>query len=467
MVRSFRCFAFCLFVLSIPYSIKAQSHVSRIGYVTQLGQPASFLLNQQQVITTPSTTLVSHMTNPPTEEDFSINRISVGGRVMVSGVEDKQTHVITARRIELVEGGSLSHLSGEGIEDRAPGLTKDGTGWRGKVYADGYEISVDPKTKIQLPQGTAAPNTLNPSLWIVYQAERQRDGSLLASQLRFVTDENMADEQKFRAANDFKIELPDYAKQQPGKVHFFLQTYHILPDRRLQDAVNTFGQKLVPKWQRELPDSDPAKIHFRFFILDKSKGLNRTLSNDTGTVLIPSQVLTKLENEAQLASLLSADIAGAINSDTYRSRSHKHAQEAIDIGLMAVPYGFAGQMANGAAFSAYYWTPLIEHEYRVGLRYVIAAGYDPREASIALQRLTAKYSDLTAGKPLPPLANYVDAELGFDYMGMDFPALRKGETEYASLVKITFAADPKLKKEGKTRLADDDESLVPSYPTYK
>lgn len=454
MIRSLLWIFLCLTAFSFSPSTNAQTHVTRDGYVTHLDPPASFRLNQQQVVTTTSTSLIIGSAEPSNEEIFHLYFLSPGTHVSVSGTEDKQTHTITAKRITIFDGGSFAHVSGVGSEDRAPALSQDGTGWHGTVYADGYEFAVDPKTKINLPQGTTGLDHWNRDTWVAYKAKRQGDGSLLATQLDFIVDNNVADEQDFRNSNDFKIELPDYDKKEPGKVHFFLQTYHILPDRNLQEAINAFGQKLVPAWQRELPDSDPAKIHFRFFVLEKPRGLERTISNDSGTVLIPSQVIAKLQNEAQLASLLSADIAGALEKDTYRSRSHKHTQEALDVALISAsflvpsPFGLIpGGTINDAAFSAEYWTPLIEHEYRVGLRNMIAAGYDPHEAPIALQRTSEKHPDAKPGKALPASAKYVDAELGFDYMTTDFSSLHKGESEYTALRNMTLAADPKLKKD--------------------
>lgn len=395
---------------------------------------------------------VSDLSTSVDGSPFSIWMISPGKHVVVRGVEDKKTRLITAKKIEAIGNNSLVHRSGQAIEDRAPSLTKEGNEWRGTVYTDGYAIAVDPKTTVQVAQGITDINVFRPNLRVAYEAERQPDSSLLAKSINFTVDENFADEQKFRAENDFKIELPDYDHKQPGKVHFFLKTYQILPDRALQEAINNFGQNLVPQWQKNLPDSDPAKIHFRFFVLEKPSSLDRTVSNDTGTVLIPSQIIAKLQNEAQLATLLSADIAGALEKDTYRSRSHKHAQEAIDIALIADP--FASKTISDAAFSAEYWTPLIEHECRVGLRNMIAAGYDPREAPIALQRISEKHPDSKSDKPLPPSASYVDAELGFDYMSTDFTALRKGESEFAALRNMTLTADPKLSKTEKSRLSD-------------
>ena len=446
MVRSSLWISLCLAALSVCPSTNAQSHIKLDGYITHIDPQSTFRVNQHQISTTPRTDLVIGTPGPSNpERNFSPYSISVGMPVSVSGVEDKQTHIITAKRITIIESGSLAHPSGLGLADRAPALSQEATGWRGTVYADGYIFTVDPKTNVKLPPNTTDPNIWNANLWVAYKADRQQDGSLLATQLNFLFDQNSAEQQEYRNSNDFKIDLPDYDKKEPGKVHFFLETYHILPDRQLQDAINTFGQALIPKWQRELPDSDPAKIHFRFFVLEKTKNLDRTVSNDTGTVLIPSQIIAKLQNEAQLASLLSADIAAALEKDAYRSRSRKHAQETLDVAFIANP--FASQMITDGVFSAEYWTPLMEHETRVGLRYVVAAGYDPREAPTALKRISEWHPDLKTDKSLPTLAKYADVELGFDYMSTDFTSLRKGESEYVALRNMTLAADPKLKKD--------------------
>jgi hypothetical protein len=84
---------------------------------------------------------------------------------------------------------------------------------------------------------------------------------------------------------------------------------------------------------------------------------------------------------------------------------------------------------------------------------MIDAGYDPREAPLALKRASEKHPDEKADKSLPSLASYVDAELGFDYMETDFTTLHKGETEYAALQNMALAADPELKKDEPTKPA--------------
>src|ERR1700744_2311741 len=102
MVRSFCCIALCLFAFSTSRFAKAQKHINRTGYVTHLNPPSSFQFNQQQVTIIPSTKVAVFDDNGKiNEEPFSIQAISLGAHVSLSGTEDLQTHVITAKRVEL------------------------------------------------------------------------------------------------------------------------------------------------------------------------------------------------------------------------------------------------------------------------------------------------------------------------------------------------------------------------------
>jgi len=467
MVRARSCFFFCLLVLLFSSIFQAQTRIRRLGYITRLDPPASFLLNQQHVVITPSTKLLRRDPNSGTldKDPFSIEMAIPGKQVIIQGVEDRQTSIITAKEIEILESGSQLKVEGTAYEDRAPELVQAGSGWQGKVYTDGYEINVIETTQVTLPKNMTDLKSFRPDVLVEYHAVRQPDGSLLAGNIEFSVDDEVGDEQKFRKTSQFKIDPPDYDKSIPGKVRFiyksaeiipyFKKTFNIIPNRELQERVDALGQKLVPEWQKALAESDPAKIHFHFYLLQSSKMLNETLSDGAGTVLIPAQILTKLQNEAQLASLLSADVAAAMENDQYRSRIHRHSQSTLDLALASVPFGSVGQLASYAAFGAGYWDPLVKRECRVGLRYLAGAGYDPRQAPLALQRYRSGNPDKAVERELSSLPEYVDMELGFSYAQKDFSNLRTGEAEYAKLLDLLAAADPKMKVPGKTRLADE------------
>src|ERR1700756_5481633 len=70
MVRPFLWIFLCPSALSISSSANAQSRVNRDGHVTHIESPASFRLNQQLVLTTPSTTFVSELLPRDTKSNF-------------------------------------------------------------------------------------------------------------------------------------------------------------------------------------------------------------------------------------------------------------------------------------------------------------------------------------------------------------------------------------------------------------
>ncbi|HEX3436659.1 MAG TPA: DUF5666 domain-containing protein [Pseudacidobacterium sp.] len=441
-------FFLCLVFLSLGASVNAEE---REGYVTALRPPSGFTLGGQQVLVNQRTEIYGFSTDSNQSSPFRLDLIQPGNRLAIKGKEDTRTRTFLAQIIDLLPDKSQIHISGTGQEDKPPALTQEGKGWHGNIYVDGYAITVTPETYVTFPANGSDFLAFHPNWRVHYEAARQRDASILASKVNFVLDDHAADVREFRAENDYKIDLPDYDKGIQGTVHFFLHSVHIIPNKALNEKVTSIGESLVPAWQKQLDDKDPGKIHFRFYILEHTKPLSSLFSNDAGTVLIPIDVLLELKSEAQLASLLAAQIASSIGGYEYRSRSHKDAELVTGIGSYAGA-GIAGLLINKAAYSNAYWKPLAERTFRVGIQYMVAAGYDPRQASIAQQRITEKHPD---GKDHPNrLSEYIDTELAFRYQQVDFNGLRTGETEYAALLDLAKAADPKAVQSGKTRLTD-------------
>lgn len=79
---------------------------------------------------------------------------------------------------------------------------------------------------------------------------------------------------------------------------FFAHTMPILADRQLADHVTKVGESLNPEWQKNLADDDPAKIHFHFYVLEANKTFGYTISDEAGTVLVPTNMLARLKNDA-------------------------------------------------------------------------------------------------------------------------------------------------------------------------
>jgi hypothetical protein len=123
----------------------------------------------------------------------------------------------------------------------------------------------------------------------------------------------------------------------------------------MQRRVQTIGETLIPTYQRDLAAGDPSKINFRFQVVDETKLRDaRTLSN--GIILVPQQVVTRLKNDSQVATVLADNIACALEKQQLRLIPVGRAMAAGDVALLVggafVPgLGFAapaGLMAGGA-----------------------------------------------------------------------------------------------------------------------
>ena len=419
------------------------------GYVTAINPPDSFRLDDLTIRATPRTNIYAvdgaHDTPLP-----DLSTVFVGTHVIVHGKIDAQKQELLADRVEIFAEQLPRKAAGGGLMDASTTLTSSGQHWTGTVIADGYRLTVTPDTAVILPAGVTDPANLPVNTWVKYKAERHQDGSLVASHIEFFPFERSDKEQKYAKSSDFKIDPPDYDKRIPGKVHFFAHTMTILADRELADHVTKVGESLIPAWQKSLADNDPAKVHFHFWVLQANKTFKHTFSDEAGTVLVPSNVLARLKNDAQLAALLSSDVAGAIQQDAFRTLTTKHTEEALSWGSTAVGMFVPGPgligAATGPVFSAAVWTPMIERQYRVGMSYMAAAGYDVRQAPEALRQVDEKHADENEAKGKDPsqMAAYLEFIYATEYGRENWSDRKTGETEYAQLLSQLHTADPKL-----------------------
>jgi hypothetical protein len=85
--------------------------------------------------------------------------------------------------------------------------------------------------------------------------------------------------------------------------------WHKVPaDQALQERVRRVGMSVVPEYQKLLPTDDPSKSPFRFYVVDEANIRSDLFCNEA-LVLIPKQVLERLKNDDQLASLLADGVA--------------------------------------------------------------------------------------------------------------------------------------------------------------
>ena len=369
-----------------------------------------------------------------------------GEFVTFTGKRDRKTGILHAETLSINQPEARQQITGTATIDRLPQLQPQNSAYTGTVYAGGYILHVTPATKVTLPSGDSltAPN------WVTYSATLQKNNTYLATQITFTPDHPGPKDTSYKRNTDHHF--------RPGKcptgalyvVRLFRTCYDTVPDAQIQAYVTAIGNSLIPKWQNSLPDTDPAKIHFHFYVVQRNRRLSTTLSDDAGTVIISSNVLVKLQNKAQLAALLSADVSGAINQGMFRTRiGRRTANGAILASEAAADYlipfgGLIPAFAGGRAYNQAAYIPQLETAYRIGLRYLADAHYDVYQAPIALMRLSQRHPNKTRSIIEPQVGRYIESQLALFYPDYDSAHAKTGAKSYAAFLTQLRHAAPKL-----------------------
>jgi hypothetical protein len=452
-MRIARSFLLSAFVLS-PTTYAAKLPNTFDGYVTNLAGATEFDVGTRHVVLDKD---VKPELSPLTEIGPGTidSNLHVGSHVHVEGKFVKGSGEFVAKAV-LVLPDSTSigkrRIEGAGLIEELPRVHKDGQGWSGTIWVNGYPLQLTPNTDLLAEDGTAFPlDKAATNFWVEYRAERQSDYSLKALSLKFSPLHIDAGEQKYRDRSEPEIEKPDYAKHIPGKVKWHLSwTLDILSDQTIQDYATAVGTRLIPEYQKDLPASDPTKITFRFYVVQRPSKLKET-SNDAsaspgGVVVVPDNVLVTLDNEAQLAALLSNCIATTIEREFYQHHSRIKAQRALGWGGLATIGGVGGGVLIGDAIATHdLMLEINERASRAGLRYMLHSGYDLREAPFAWTAAANKKvrnPEEAVGVVPSALTRSVMDDLRFDYDAVDYSQLKTNREAYHQMLAELRAAAP-------------------------
>ena len=306
-------------------------------------------------------------------------------------------------------------------------------------------------------------NQWHPGVWIEYKGLGWYRGYMEVYRVRQWGNQVDAKEQRYLRQFSPVIKLPDYQNHIPGVVKYSYKNkeniFKILPDRIVQSFMARVGMTLVPQYQRDLPDSAATKIHFRFFVvqsnevaLDNQMRRSDALSvllrpswheavvaSPNGLIIVPVDMLAKLDSAAQLAAIFSHVITSVLQKHGYMekhsrpySRSILCPEDTPDWGN----YNFALEMN--------------EQSMRIGIRQMYLAGYDIREAPFAwavaqgkpVQNpiINSKHPD----KEIPWYAAYAFNYISHYYSDVDYSKLKRGEREYQQFLQELYKADPSL-----------------------
>lgn len=161
----------------------------------------------------------------------------------------------------------------------------------------------------------------------------------------------------------------------------------LYPDPALQTYVQSVGDRLFPEFRGVV----------RYQVLN-SPDLN-AFALGNGSIYINSGMLARLDNEAQLATILAHEVTHFREQHNLKSRRNINASATAGLGitlLTGIP--LSGQLFVGAAISGY--SQELEREADVqGHARLVANGYAPGESVKTFEHLLAEVEALDIGQP--------------------------------------------------------------------
>lgn len=459
-----------LLSLSVPVLAK---DVTVHGFVTEVKSPTSFAIDDYEI--TRDNTLVLDLSDPGVKNTlpFRPEDIRVGTELEVRGDYDEQSRELKAKSIKvfLDDGQRVKRTA---LLEKIPTLTRNGSGWEGEIRADGERLRVLPTTfvtikpnkaeKKKLPRNAAekpAPlnslDLLNLDTFVRYEGTRAPDGEIETAKIEFEHAELEPGEAKIWKNLEPEVKPPDYSKFTAGEfnmrgcVYEFCEQY-IVPSKEAQDYIAKIGENLIPAHQKELPADDPLKIPFRFYLV-KAKSFN-AVSYPNGVVLVHSGVFDILQNEAQLAFVLAHEISHAVEKHVWETHEyHRKGLIALRAGGAVVPYGGPLISDLAASYIQNTHTRSLENQAdRVGLEWMLQAGYDIREAPDSWKAVSTKQGDGTVNPFWSSHDNktmrrsYLMAELRNSYPDVDFSTLKRDSEEFHHVAEIVKEFEVKGKR---------------------
>jgi hypothetical protein len=287
------------------------------------------------------------------QKDVGFDDLRIGLEVEVEGRRGEKAFL--AEKLK-VKNKRFEEVDVEGFIDRIEGTSFE-VGARGVV----------------LPSGTTLSAPLSPGMQIDGKGIVLDDGRIQLREGRLKPAGFDRDEAQFM--NAVSQEVAQMKEELP-----------LVDDPALQEYVARVGNGLVPHWVNR------EELKFNFSVVQDDT-LNAFALPD-GTVVIHTGLLRVLENEAQFATVIGHEIAHATNRHGYRGYKHQSKMMWIQLGAIvggivvgsktdSAMAGVLTGIGSGLTISAIvngHGRDLEDEADRVGLEYMVEAGYDPFEA---------------------------------------------------------------------------------------
>jgi hypothetical protein len=309
--------------------------------------------------------------------------------------------------VDLREEGKKIHGSAY-LQEEPEGAPEIAKGNAGELKLDGYWLDISTSTKREWnpdkAAATAAKDAVNngqlAACHVKYTGIRRQDGRVDAEQLELGPP---APADAYRTPHDLVIVRAkdpqtgiDILEVHQGKK--VVGRMKLLAEKSVQEYVSHLGDSLLPAGAQ----GTTRPIEFRFFVIE-DPSINAASLPD-GTILVNTGLLGAVENEAQLAFVLSHEVAHVLQVHSKREADETRGARVglIIAGIAAGAFiGDTGTfLANVGIASVVngHQRELENQADRLGLQNVIEHGYDPREAPNFSRMVINRYGDRSTSK---------------------------------------------------------------------
>ena len=440
--------------------------------------PTSFDIEDYRITREEALTLDFENADP--EIAFGLDDIRVGVELEIRGQLNEATGDLNAKsiRVDLEQFKSIEQTAF--VTAPPQGIQLLDGAWAGELHADGQTILVAKDTRVlfkptkrekKLAEQAAKSKELEAEeeveplnsldqvtigMAMTYAGTRDREtGRIVAERVEFST--NDLEDGEARLWKSLKTTIKPSQALKAGELKIDrVGKFKLLPDQGVQEYVASIGQRLIPAYQADLPDNDPRKIPFQFHVVQDDEP--NAFATPNGIVVVHSGLIELLENEAQLAAVMGHEIAHATHEHTWRQQNvHTKKRLAIGIaGIFAAAYGLdtlsdIADLVNAAIVNGHQRT-LENQSDRVGLQYMINAGYDPRQAPAVWKVMAQESGDQatdffwSSHDNHATRRSYLMNELKNNYRDLDYAPLALKAGEYARIkAAVKDAKNPKRK----------------------
>jgi|GraSoi_2013_80cm_1033760.scaffolds.fasta_scaffold00666_4 hypothetical protein len=412
-----RTIATVLLALSIAFPIPPASGSSKVklhGYITGRPDDQTVAILDDKI----ELTRASRITGQDAAGEHALTKADLlPGMLIEADGQWLDYHKFFAEKIvvDLKDSEKQVHGTAYLQEEPADGA-KISKGEAAGLKADGYWLDLGPQTHRDWDPTKARANTSNliassnpvvasdaPILagsHVTYAGVRRRDGRITAERVELgppapADAYKMPHDLEIVRGKDPQTGIAVVEFRQGKKVQGRMK---LLAVPSVQEYVSHLGDSLLPSGIK----GTTRTLEFRFFVVEDPT-INASSLPD-GTLLVNTGLLGAVDNEAQLAFVLSHEIAHVLQVHHRREIEETRGKR---IGLIIAGVAAGAFIGNAGLFMAEIGIASVVNGHqrelenqadRLGLQNVIEHGYDPREAPKFSRLIIERYSQRTTSR---------------------------------------------------------------------